>query len=272
MSFLTFFFFFEPFLVYICAVLDHISFDPFLFVWYCFPRLPILRRARLEGRVRVSESRCRQLELLCADVLREVVQDAPQLRWHARSAYEALRQVVTSPSPLLHPPNATVSMTPFRGARVGDTAFLNASSSSSSASSSFGLGPEYSTSRRRNSSRREPAVHSSAPILGPAGSFVDQSGADFSRSRGGSSQRPNPHLNPSAQSFSGSRQRDFGAGLNSSWGGMYNEYNEYEDYDSDDDVDYTGMAAEAADAEVTREAAANQRALKAELDATKVCK
>lgn len=104
-----------------------------------------------------------------------------------------------------------------------------------------------------------------------AGSFLDQSGADFSRSRNASSQRPNLHLNRSAQLFSGSRHREFN--LSSSWGGMYNDYRDYEDGDdSDEDVDYTGMAAEAADAEVTREAAANQRALEAELDATKVCK
>ena len=233
----------------------------------------------------MSESRCRQLELLCADVLREVVQDAPQLRWHARTAYEALRQVVmTSPQPL--PLDTTTNATPPQGPRGsrGDGTSLNASlsASSSAASSAFGLGYEYSTSRRRRrgSFRPESAVHSSAPAPELEGSFVDQSGhsgADFLRSWNASSQRLHPPpLHPSSRSFSGShrQRRGIGTGLSASWGDGYGGDNGYDDDDDEDDEydDYAGMEAEAADAEVARETAANQRALKADLDATKVRK
>lgn len=56
------------------------------------------RRAALAARLRASDSRGRQLELLCADLLREVAPDAPRLRWHARAAFQALRRVVDAPS------------------------------------------------------------------------------------------------------------------------------------------------------------------------------
>lgn len=54
------------------------------------------RRAALAARLHASESRGRELELLCADLLREVAPDAPRLRWHARAAYQALRRVVAA--------------------------------------------------------------------------------------------------------------------------------------------------------------------------------